>query len=284
MHIHNPLDCEQGSWESGLSYECRSLLFKALHNLIERCLLSRDFIRLGKWFVQPCDASRKSAASAGVAGVEAMVANTHLSFSFAFFVHGESSVCASVDVRQHPPVRRLSRWHMQQAQASTSGLKVILAPFGLAGTLTGQSFKSPEATARLLDDWSQFYPLDKSSSLTDSSVVEVIVGGVKMRYPSCYVLVTDLDDNANMTILNGLPSSPPGERMMEKRAASPILVQTPPPSPVQINSRVPQPGSYTVSVEHINSMSREQTAATILPERVWQGMHFEWGAGRATAG
>lgn len=25
-----------GSWESGLSYECRSLLFKALHNLIER--------------------------------------------------------------------------------------------------------------------------------------------------------------------------------------------------------------------------------------------------------
>jgi hypothetical protein len=29
-------DNEQGSWESGLSYECRSLLFKALHNLIER--------------------------------------------------------------------------------------------------------------------------------------------------------------------------------------------------------------------------------------------------------
>lgn len=28
--------CSHGSWESGLSYECRSLLFKALHNLIER--------------------------------------------------------------------------------------------------------------------------------------------------------------------------------------------------------------------------------------------------------
>ena len=27
---------DQGSWENGLSYECRSLLFKALHNLIER--------------------------------------------------------------------------------------------------------------------------------------------------------------------------------------------------------------------------------------------------------
>ncbi|GBO21071.1 Mediator of RNA polymerase II transcription subunit 13 [Araneus ventricosus] len=29
-------EAEQGSWESGLSYECRTLLFKALHNLIER--------------------------------------------------------------------------------------------------------------------------------------------------------------------------------------------------------------------------------------------------------
>lgn len=27
---------EQGSWENGITYECRSLLFKALHNLIER--------------------------------------------------------------------------------------------------------------------------------------------------------------------------------------------------------------------------------------------------------
>jgi hypothetical protein len=105
-------ECEQGSWESGLSYECRSLLFKALHNLIERCLLSRDFIRLGKWFVQPYEGPRKNDYTM-----------THLSFSLAFFVHGESSVCASVDVRQHPPVRRLTRLHLQQAQSSTSGLK-----------------------------------------------------------------------------------------------------------------------------------------------------------------
>ena len=27
---------EHGSWDNGLSYECRTLLFKALHNLIER--------------------------------------------------------------------------------------------------------------------------------------------------------------------------------------------------------------------------------------------------------
>lgn len=32
------LETQNGCWESGLSYECRSLLFKALHNLIERYL------------------------------------------------------------------------------------------------------------------------------------------------------------------------------------------------------------------------------------------------------
>ncbi|XP_056640705.1 mediator of RNA polymerase II transcription subunit 13-like isoform X1 [Diorhabda sublineata] len=283
----NMNDCEQGSWESGLSYECRSLLFKALHNLIERCLLSRDFIRIGKWFVQPCGAPVKrsndginngnnnnNTTSEGVS-----VGNAHLSFSFAFFVHGESSVCASVDVRQHPPVRRLSRWHVQQAQASTAGLKVVLAPFGLSGVLTGHSFKSPEATTRLLDDWSQFYPLDKSSTLTDSSVVEVIVGGVKMRYPSCYVLITDMDESANSAVLNGLPPTSPSavvttaviEERTEKRGGSPVaMLQTPPPSPVNINSRVVQPGPYTVSVEHFYSMSRDATAATVLPERTWQ--------------
>jgi mediator of RNA polymerase II transcription subunit 13 len=254
----NTPECEQGSWESGLSYECRSLLFKALHNLIERCLLSRDFIRLGKWFVQPYEGPRKNDYTM-----------THLSFSLAFFVHGESSVCASVDVRQHPPVRRLTRLHLQQAQSSTSGLKVILAPYGLAGTLTGQSFKSPDLTSRLLEDWSHFYPLDKSSSLTESSVVEVIVGGVKMKYPSCYVLVTDLDDNANSSVLNGTGVSPPNG-LVKNGTSSPVLIQTPPPSPVQINSRVPQPGPYSVSVEHTLTMSKDETAATVLPERVWQ--------------
>lgn len=51
-----------------------------------------------------------------------------------------------------------------------------------------------------------------------------------------------------------------------------VTIPTPPASPneVQINSRVPQLGPHTVSVEHINSMSRDPTASQILPERTWQ--------------
>lgn len=49
--------------------------------------------------------------------------SSHLSFSFAFFVHGESTVCASVDVRQHPAVRHLTRTCLQRTQTSQSGVK-----------------------------------------------------------------------------------------------------------------------------------------------------------------
>ncbi|XP_035216520.1 mediator of RNA polymerase II transcription subunit 13-like, partial [Stegodyphus dumicola] len=185
-------DPEHGSWESGLSYECRTLLFKALHNLIERNLLSRGYSRLGKWFVQPYDSSEKT------------IRSPQLSFSFNFFIHGESTVCASVDVRQRIPVCQLTRHHLTLAQECHTGLKVILCPYGMAGTLTGQSYKDTDITTqRLLSEWHHFYPLRPRNTkdvLTEDdhimSAVEVIVGGIKMRYPSSYVLVTEIDENA----------------------------------------------------------------------------------------
>ncbi|CAB3239260.1 unnamed protein product [Arctia plantaginis] len=172
---------DQGSWESGLSYECRSLLFKALHNLIERCLLSRDFVRLGKWFVQPYDGDEEDVGKSP----------WHLSFSFAFFLHGESTVCASVDVRQHPPVRTLTPKRLAKINSpdNQADAKVILAPFGLEGTLTGREWcDNDAATVRLLDAWRQLYPLEQGCG-----AVEVVCGGARMRYPVPYVLVTQME-------------------------------------------------------------------------------------------
>ncbi|XP_037869439.1 mediator of RNA polymerase II transcription subunit 13 isoform X3 [Bombyx mori] len=171
---------EHGSWESGLSYECRSLLFKALHNLIERCLLSRDFVRLGKWFVQPYDGDEEDVGKSP----------WHLSFSFAFFLHGESTVCASVDVRQHPPVRTLTPKRLAKLNSpdNQADAKVILAPFGLEGALTGRQWGDGDAaTARLLDAWRQLYPLEQGCG-----AVEVVCGGARMRYPAPYALLTDV--------------------------------------------------------------------------------------------
>jgi hypothetical protein len=112
---------------------------------------------------------------------------------------------------------------------------VILSPYGLKGTLSGQSFKESDASVqKMLSDWRKFYPLSETlkeknasskstanwntggtfpidsvdnfcswigqqvssfgSFSTNSSahlppVVEVIVAGVKMKYPSNFVFL-----------------------------------------------------------------------------------------------
>ena len=82
---------------------------------------------------------------------------------------------------------------------------MILAPYGLAGTLTGPVGRTD---SQLLEEWKHFYPINGSNVEAGlPSLVEVLVGGVRMRYPSCYVLVTDMDDTPSDTPLSP-PNSP----------------------------------------------------------------------------
>ncbi|KAL6472443.1 hypothetical protein MHYP_G00186310, partial [Metynnis hypsauchen] len=195
--IHSELTAEDdGVWESGLSYECRTLLFKAIHNLLERCLMNRSFVRIGKWFVKPYEKDEKPINK-----------SEHLSCSFSFFLHGDSNVCTSVEINQHQPVYHLSEEHLTLAQQASSPFQVILSPFGLNGTLTGQSFKlSDPPTQKLIEEWNQFYPISPSSKESSEdkmedidweddslAAVEVLVGGVRMVYPACLVLVPQSD-------------------------------------------------------------------------------------------
>lgn len=55
---------------------------------------------------------------------------------------------------------------------------VMLAPFGLAGTLTGHVYKNMDAeTSRMMDEWSHFYPVVNNNGPNDlSPAVEVLVG------------------------------------------------------------------------------------------------------------
>lgn len=259
-------EIEQGSWENGLSYECRTVLFKAFHNLIERNLLNKGFARFGKWFIFPTSPSTTSTTSASSTtgkkagstsgGGHSAASNSgcapppestfplppgvhsQLSFSFEFFVHGDSTVCASVDVRQHPPVYRLTKNLILLAQ--TSGLPVILSPYGLAGTLTGQAVKESDPTVqKIMADWKRYYPLNSfnvstssstkstsssrqessfkfedSSLSSDSSsssdfkfcppIVEVAVAGVRMKYPSSYIF--HVPDSSSKSAVNGRKS------------------------------------------------------------------------------
>lgn len=74
---------------------------------------------------------------------------------------------------------------------------VILSPYGLSGTLTGQAFKMSDPAARkLMEEWSYFYPIvlqqkegsgekgtEQNSQASDQNchvAVEVIVGMEKV--------------------------------------------------------------------------------------------------------
>ena len=94
-------------------------------------------------------------------------------------------MCASLSLRQHGPLRRLTRAHLSAAHGHGAGLPVVLAPYGLAGVLTGQTFRlgTPD-TQKLVKAWRQFYPIEGRvvASLQTGRephmpvVVEVLVG------------------------------------------------------------------------------------------------------------
>ncbi|RXN29728.1 mediator of RNA polymerase II transcription subunit 13-like protein [Labeo rohita] len=286
--VHHDLSCnEDGSWESGLTYECRTLLFKAIHNLLERCLMNRSFVRIGKWFVKPYEKDEKPINK-----------SEHLSCSFTFFVHGDSNVCTSVEINQHQPVYLLSEEHLTLAQQSSSSVQVILSPYGLSGTLTGQSFKlSDPPTQKLIEEWKQFYPIgpntkevtdDKMDDLDweDDSLaaVEVVVAGVRMVYPASLVLVAQSDIPVVATVSSstssGSYSGGQHSHMVHGDTGISSVTLTPPTSPEEAQA-VSQPAQKWVKLSamsgafNVDSSSHHggkipRRLASQMVERVWQ--------------
>lgn len=169
-----------------------------------------------------------------------------MSFSFTFFVHGDT-VCASIDLREHPAVRPLTKEHLAEAAAAftaasggaaqrgqtqdgaatpgggtvggeaggraaggaassagtaslpaaspvdgekpaaaaatpTQARKVMLAPFGIAAILTGNSYKASDPMAeKILEDWASFFPLCNKDNTDVPPVVEVVSGAYRQR-------------------------------------------------------------------------------------------------------
>lgn len=154
-----------GCWEDGLPHEPRSLLFKALHNLLERCMLSRKFVRLGKWFTKPCEDR------------EDLNSSNHLSFSFSFFVHGESSVCTAVEIQQQQRVRHLTLEDIAVAASKQEGLPVLLGPYGLSGSITGQTSHLDEmVSVNSLKNGRSFIHLTPAMTGVKLSVIAPIKG------------------------------------------------------------------------------------------------------------
>ncbi|CAB1332738.1 unnamed protein product [Coregonus sp. 'balchen'] len=177
----------------------------------------------------------------------------HLSCSFTFFLHGESNVCTSVEVAQHQPAYHITDDHTYLAQISSAPVQVILSPYGLAGSLTGQAYKmSDPAVRKLMEEWSYFYPMvlqrhreggtggagtggmgaeregtDRPYDPHSHVAVEVIVGGVRMIYPAAFVLVAQGDLPVEE------PPPAPGAQGASRDPSHCSIPLTPPTSPEQ---------------------------------------------------
>lgn len=60
---------------------------------------------------------------------------------------------------------------------------MILAPFGLEGTLTGREWSDADAgTARLLDAWRQLYPLEQGCGAVEVPILLPIAYLTSLSY------------------------------------------------------------------------------------------------------
>lgn len=90
-----------------------------------------------------------------------------------------------MDLRELPPVRPLSPEYLAEAAAQSNNNEaqpkhVLLAPYGLAATLTGQSYRVLDPTTqKYFEEWCAFYPLCNRDNSDLPPFVEVISGKKK---------------------------------------------------------------------------------------------------------
>jgi len=106
-----------------------------------------------------------------------------LSISDQFFLHGDSKVCATVDVQRHDDIFHLTREDLEQSSPSD----VILAPYGLTGKLIGLIDRDVDLH-QLRENWKRNYPLEQLDGLPE--FVQVTAGPLRMFYPTCFVYKT----------------------------------------------------------------------------------------------
>uniref|UniRef100_T2MAZ0 Mediator of RNA polymerase II transcription subunit 13 n=1 Tax=Hydra vulgaris TaxID=6087 RepID=T2MAZ0_HYDVU len=186
----NLQEVDYGTYEDGLSEEILELFFRSLHNMIEKYLTENEFVRLGKWFVSPLknDANNNSSVFSSLA------------FSFSLFLHGETSVVASINIQEKSSIRHLSAkdLHMSTLPMSSES-HVLLAPYGLNAQLTGHNLgESDTSSLKILEEWQRFFPsVPALSTFGQPNVVEVVLGDIKMLYPAKLVLIPSSSASGN---------------------------------------------------------------------------------------
>lgn len=77
----------------------------------------------------------------------------------------------------------------RRARKRFMGLKVILAPYGIAGRLLGYLSNDSVESQLTCDEWRQFYPLKLLPNMPNVFCVGIDHNRIKLFYPNCFVYV-----------------------------------------------------------------------------------------------
>ena len=125
----------------------------------------------------------------------------------------------------------LSYWlpavYITHIHTSHITLTVILSPSGLNAVMTGHSYKSSDAGIEdILEEWKLFFQrrftLDPSPGLP--AAIEVILGGVRMRYPSQFVFVYHGNEGTNSS--NAPSHSSLSAALLERKSVEELMQGT----------------------------------------------------------
>uniref|UniRef100_A0A8R1E3Z6 Mediator of RNA polymerase II transcription subunit 13 n=1 Tax=Caenorhabditis japonica TaxID=281687 RepID=A0A8R1E3Z6_CAEJA len=132
-----------------VSYEVRTILFKALHVVLERDLTRDGFVRFGRWFTIPFDAREGYLHYLYPAHNPAIRLN--------FFVHGAHTVCASVQAQRQPTLLVLARRHLEYK--GPKSFAVIVGPWSMRGVLVQDQIpllENPEMQETSEKEWNHW--------------------------------------------------------------------------------------------------------------------------------
>uniref|UniRef100_A0A0N4Z9N3 Mediator of RNA polymerase II transcription subunit 13 n=1 Tax=Parastrongyloides trichosuri TaxID=131310 RepID=A0A0N4Z9N3_PARTI len=204
----------------GVNYDIRCLLFRALHNLMERSLFTMGQKRFGKWFV--------ATGSKEELKQSMPQRNYSLAYGFSFFVHGDNMICATINIQRQPLMCKIGLLDY----FSKKTIPLILGPHGIRATLVldqiecvkeetiqitnkhkrnilvAKQYKEVETIAEeQYNDWRGFYPLPvydaEDVKYRVPSVTEILprmtlveIDNLKMLWPTeCIGIIMDEDES-----------------------------------------------------------------------------------------
>eukprot|EP01135_Chromosphaera_perkinsii_P002503 Nk52_evm19s224 gene=Nk52_evmTU19s224 len=195
-------EIDSGTCTDNESSSSLKFLFKAIYNVIERTMATKNFVRLGNTFLNAnCFLSKSPVFSTSVNLIlygSVICCSTHIHEQYVRPVNDRDTSIASLNLRE----KKISALP-----------KVYLAPYGLPAFLVGgKGQMSSQYCERLKRLWELFYPFPGGGNSTykrgcSAYFVQVVCDGVKIHYPAHAIFTVCEDVQGKVTHNPAVPIS-----------------------------------------------------------------------------